>query len=299
MKERTAADDVARQAMLATNLGQKDYYESRFEALATGLGAEERAANRATRAWTRLRRRIQRLRSAAGVDQELLALHRRWLGDLCHARVLDLGCFTGNQLSLWMAESAAEYIGLDLSEQAIAELNRKLRAAGAVRAVGVCRDFLTNDWSDGHFDVVYAYSVLHHFEDIETSLAELRRIVKPGGIIISMDPMATDPLNRLARAAYRPFQTDRDWEYPFSRATLDRFGEYFDITAVQGLQGLVKLAYPFLLVPGLEALGQAMARRLRAWDAQHASSFGVVLFLSWHVTMKLTRRAGGSSAERR
>jgi len=275
--------------MLETNIRQADYYESRFEAVTLGLGANERAANRPTRVWTRLRRRIQRLRSAAGVDGELLNLHRMWLGDLTGARVLDLGCFTGNRLSLSMAAQAAEYVGVDLSDHAISELNGTLQAHGLLNARAVAMDFLNNNWPDGYFDVIYAYSVLHHFSDIDIALVELRRVLKPGGVIISMDPLATDPFNRLARFAYRPFQTDRDWEFPFTGNTLSSFRRHFEILAVQGLGGAVKLAYPMLLIPTLEPIGRRLAERLRAWDFRRGSSFGVPLNMCWHITMKLRR----------
>lgn len=283
------AEDVRRQTMITTNVRQQDYYESRYEALASGRGAEERAANRATRAWTRLRRKTMQLRATAGVDDELLALHRTWLGNLRDARVLDLGCFAGNRLSFWIAESAAEYVGVDLSQHAIAELNQKLRARNLPNAKGIAMDFLANEWPDGHFDVVYAYSVLHHFAELDVALAELRRILKPGGIIISMDPMAVDPFNRVARLLYRPFQTDRDWEFPFNPPTFDSFRRHFEIDALQGLQGAVKLAYPFLMIPGLHRMGRVLASRLQAWDSRHGRSFGPTFYFCWHVAMRLRR----------
>lgn len=282
-------EQAHRRAMIEANTRQKDYYESRFEAGATGQGAKERAANYPTRAWTWLRRRIMRLRAASGVDEGLLDLHHAWLGDLADASVLDLGCFTGNRLSFWIAENAKEYVGVDLSEQAVEELNHSLAERQLSNATAVAMDFLANDWPDGRFDVVYAYSVLHHFSPIEVVLKEIHRLLKPGGIVITMDPLTTDPLNRVARVIYRPFQSDRQWEFPFSRQTLRRFDEVFEIEAVQGLQGVVKLAYPLLLIPGLEPVGKAVANRLREWDERHARSFGVPLYLCWHITMKLRR----------
>jgi SAM-dependent methyltransferase len=277
--------------MLAVNTRQQDYYESRHEAKERGLGAKERAANTATRGWTALRRRIQKLRSTAGVSEYLLDLHREWLGDLTGKRVLDLGCFDGNALSLWIAERAGEYVGLDLSEHAIAALNEKLAAAGFENARGVARDFLANGWPDGYFDAIYAYSVLHHFRDIDVALAEVRRLLKPGGVVVTMDPMKLEPFNRLARAVYRPLQTDRDWEWPFDRKMLDAFIRHLDLVELRGIQGLVKLAYPLLLVPGLDRLGQRLGRRLIDLDDRHARSFSFGFYLCWHVAMKLRRPA--------
>jgi SAM-dependent methyltransferase len=282
--------DASRQAMLATNVRQQDYYESRFEAKASGRSGEERAANRPTRVWTHMRRRIQRLRSSVGVDHELIELHREWLGDLRNARVLDLGCFTGNRLSSYMAATADEYLGVDLSEQAAQSLDEALKQKGYAKASAIAMDFLDNQWPDGHFDCVYAYSVLHHFADLETALHELRRIVKPGGVIITMDPLSTDPFNRLARLLYRPFQSDRDWEYPFTARTLRLFQEHFMLEEVQGLQGVVKLSYPLLLIPGLGPLALKMAAGLRSFDFSHARNIGLPLYLCWHISMKLRCR---------
>lgn len=223
-------------------------------------------------------------------------LHRAWLGDLRRARVLDLGCFSGNQLSIWVAENAAEYIGIDLSEQAIAELNQQLALKKLPHARALRMDFLANDWPDGHFDVVYAYSVLHHFADLDVALAELHRILKPGGIVVTMDALATDPLNRLARTIYRPVQSDRDWEFPFERGTFTLIRRYFLIERLQGIQGVVRLAYPFLLFSGTERFGRRLAKRLLALDAANARSLGMPFFLCWWAAMKLRPADGTSTA---
>lgn len=278
-----------RQQMLALNRRQAEFYQSRLEAKAAGPHASERAANLATNAWTWLRRRIMGLRREAGVDDRLLSLHRGWLGDVTNARVLDLGCFDGNRLSLWLAENAAEYVGIDLSADAVARLERTLRERELPNAHAYAMDFLANDWPDGRFDIVYAYSVLHHFGDLGVALEELRRILVPHGAVVAMDPMMTEPLNRVARVLYRPFQTDRAWEFPFDRATFEMVQRYFEIEQLQGLGGVVRLAYPFLMIPGLQRVGRALASRTLAIDNKHARTLGLAFYQCWHVTMKLRR----------
>jgi SAM-dependent methyltransferase len=281
--------EEGRQRMLDTNTRQRDFYESRFEASSSRETIPERAANRPTRLWTSLRRSIMRLRFKAGADDRLLDLHREWLGDLTAARVLDLGCFHGNQLSFWIAGRAKEYIGVDLSAQAIAKLQSELRDRNYVHATAVSMDFLANTWPDAYFDRVYAYSVLHHFRDLEVALRELRRVVRPGGVIVTMDPLATEPFNRVARALYRPLQSSRDWEFPFDHGNLKAIARYFTIRDRRGVQGVVKLAYPLLAFRLTERIGQRLAARLLSFDDRRGMPLSFPLVGPWHVTMKLER----------
>jgi 2-polyprenyl-3-methyl-5-hydroxy-6-metoxy-1,4-benzoquinol methylase len=275
--------------MLQTNIRQRDFYESRFEATETRTSTAERAANTLTNIWTWMRRRVQSMRKASGVDDELYALHRAWMSNMKDGRVLDLGCFAGNTLSLWIAEKSAEYIGIDLSEQAIQSLNTKLAERKLTHAHAYAQDFLANAYPDNHFDLVYAFSVLHHFKDMSVMLAELHRVLKPGGIIISVDPLMTEPLNYFSRMLYRPLQTDRDWEWPFHRGTFQLIQNYFEIADMQGFLGMSKLGFPFQMLPGLEELGRSVGYWGLKFDKRHARQFGLPFFLCWLVTMKLCK----------
>lgn len=59
------------------------------------------------------------------MQQQTYDLHKAWFGDLSGKKVLDLGCFAGNHLSVYLAQNAREYIGVDLSEAGILKLNKK------------------------------------------------------------------------------------------------------------------------------------------------------------------------------
>jgi len=225
----------------------------------------------------------------AGVDEQIYALHREWMSNLKDSRVLDLGCFTGNHLSLWIAENCAAYTGIDLSEQAIAVLDAKLRERQLPHAYAYMQDFLANSYPDNHFDLVYAVAVLHHFKDMTTVLQELHRVLKPGGIVITFDPLMTEPLNRLGRMLYRPWQTDRDWEWPFTFATFRLIQKYFEIVDMQGAMGTAKLGFPFQLIPGLDRLGQAISRWGVQFDKKYAKRPGLPFVLSWLVTLRLRK----------
>lgn len=278
-----------RQQMLEVNFRQKDFYESRYEATLVKRQATERAANLPTNIWTWFRYRLMDLGSTMNVYEQAYTLHREWMSDLKDARVLDLGCFAGNKLSLWMAENCADYTGIDLSEQATAYLDEQLRARHLVHARAYKQDFLANSFPDNHFDLVYAHAVLHHFKDMTVLLEELQRILKPGGVVISFDPMMTEPLNRFARLLYRPLQTDREWEWPFSRATFRLISKYFEYVNVQGFMGMVKLGFPFQLIPVLRGVGRALSRWGLAFDKEHARQFSLPFYLCWVTTLQLRK----------
>lgn len=279
----------ARQEMLDLNLRQKAYYETRYDAY--GADTEEiSTASWFTNLWWRIRGPLDRSDKAFGVEDDILAMHRQWVGDLSERAVLDLGCSHGNPLSLWLAEHAATYRGVDLSEKAIAELNQDLSALGRKDAKAMAVDILNNDFPDHSFDVVYAKSVLHHFSDIEVLCDELNRLLKPGGIIISFDPLQTEPLNYLARMVYRPYQSDRDWEWPFTRKTLSTLDKYFELEDMQGFRGFTRLALPFLIVPFLEKIGLSIGKWGWRIDQKLARSRNLFLYMCWDITMLMRKR---------
>jgi ubiquinone/menaquinone biosynthesis C-methylase UbiE len=102
---------------------------------------------------------------------------------LVRGQVLELGCGTGNlQRELMRAEGAQLVAGLDASPQMLAITRRKLGASGLshrlVRAVAQALPFLATS-----FDSVVATFPSEYIIDPET-LAELRRVVRPGGRIV-------------------------------------------------------------------------------------------------------------------
>lgn len=78
VEETNLAESGRRQQMLKTNVRQKDFYESRYQA--TGADREESAANRPTRLWTRLRRRIMQLRKGQWGQRSAVASASRLVG---------------------------------------------------------------------------------------------------------------------------------------------------------------------------------------------------------------------------
>lgn len=242
--------------MLRINEQQRKYYEH-------ADGANESEVNSfATNLWRRWRGRALSVFDDSAIDDSLVDLHLRWLGgDVASLKVLDLGVGYGNPLSMKFAREAREYVAIDLSAAMVEWFQRQLKANPTRNARAVVADFLSDDFTERSFDLVYARAVFHHFKYFEAFLEKLRHSMAPGGVVITLDdPLETWLPMKILRMAYRPFQTDADWEYPFTRKTLRAIQRHFDILKVQGTYGFSKWGIPLGFVAP-----QFARRRAKAW----------------------------------
>lgn len=104
-------------------------------------------------------------------------------------RVLDLGCGPGS-ITVGLAEAVApgQVVGVDLQPSQVAQAH----ALGAMRGVMNVRfevaDVYRLPFPDGSFDAAFAHAVLMHLRDPVQALAEVRRVLGPGGIAGVRDP---------------------------------------------------------------------------------------------------------------
>ena len=117
-------------------------------------------------------------------------------GDVTGRRILDAGCGSG-PLSAALRDRGAIVTGFDSSPGMI-ELARRRLGDGADLQVADLAGPLP--FPDGGFDDVVASLVLHYLEDWGPPLAELRRVLRPGGrLIVAVDhPFAITAIHLLA-----------------------------------------------------------------------------------------------------
>jgi SAM-dependent methyltransferase len=99
-------------------------------------------------------------------------------------RVLDVGCGNGYVLSRY-ARYGAEVCGVDLTETALVLSRRRFELEGLKGEFQRTNGDVV-PYPDGHFDIVCSMGVLHHIEDPRPMLAEIRRVLRPGGACILM-----------------------------------------------------------------------------------------------------------------
>jgi demethylmenaquinone methyltransferase/2-methoxy-6-polyprenyl-1,4-benzoquinol methylase len=98
------------------------------------------------------------------------------------AMVLDLACGTGD-FSQIVLESlpGARVVAVDLTEQML----RVARRRGGVRVV--CGNAVALPFADGLFDGVFVGYGLRNFPDLTAALAEIHRVTRMGGLMVSLD----------------------------------------------------------------------------------------------------------------
>lgn len=139
-----------------------------------------------------------------------VALENRWVlaraGPLAGRRLLDVGTGLG-EAAVYFALQGARVTATDLSPGMVAAAARLAAHHGVTidTAVGPAEAL---PFPDASFDLVYAANVLHHVQERERFLAELRRVLVPGGRFFTIDPLAYNPViavyRRIATAVRTP-----------------------------------------------------------------------------------------------
>jgi 2-polyprenyl-3-methyl-5-hydroxy-6-metoxy-1,4-benzoquinol methylase len=239
-----------------------------------------------SRAWRNFRNGpLNSYQKTYNLRARMYQMHKDWMGDLSQKKVLDLGCLRGNALSLFLAENAKEYVGIDLSDIATQDLQNKMDSLGYSNARAVAVDFLSDDFKDKNFDIIYAFGVLHHFENFDVLMERLVEKLKPNGEVISFDPLETSLPVVILRKLYRPFQQDKDWEWPFNKKTFTKISNYFEINELRGVLGKSKYGLLLHVLPFNEQTKSKKIESFIASDWKNQSYKDVVNCMQ--VTMRL------------
>jgi SAM-dependent methyltransferase len=172
------------------------------------------------------------------------------------AEVLEYGCGTGSY-AFELAENGASVVGIDIAPAAI-EIATE-RAAGRQNLSFRLGDAENLAFGDASFDLVCGTSILHHL-DLARATAEIRRVLRPGGIALFYEPIAYHP----AAAVYRmmtPAAHTPD-EHPLRRSDVDLMKKVFGAVRVRFFDLLSVGAIPLLRLPG----GKAALRLLEVAD---------------------------------
>lgn len=200
-----------------------------------------------------------------------------------HGLVLDVGCATGQLFEHLPAERV---IGLDLSPEMIRRAGRRSNRV----MVG---DVFQLPFGDESFDTVLLRGLLHHLPDLDRGIAELRRVLRPGGVLVATETHRS-LLSAIPRALATHTERFSEDHQNLSRSRLvGALSRHFEIehTSCFGY-----LAYPLLGFPDAVPLTRRLPRG--NWFTQTLIRLDGVLSrtpllrrLGWAVFVQGRRRA--------
>jgi ubiquinone/menaquinone biosynthesis C-methylase UbiE len=175
-----------------------------------------------------------------GYHYHLRELFSRLAGS--RGTLLEVGCGIGVD-SIQLAKCGFDVTAVDLTENALA-VAKEFAAQRGVRIDFRLGNAEGLDFPDGSFDVVYSFGVLHHTPDIERSVAEVRRVLEPGGTAYVMLYHRDSLVNLVHKLLRLPYESPRDRKdhcpvvYTFSRRGVRRLFREFSAVSVRA-------EYPF------------------------------------------------------
>jgi len=114
-------------------------------------------------------------------------------------KILDIGCYDGT-LGLFLIKEGNEVYGIEGNENAAGEARKK---GVRVTIQDVESDF---GFQDDFFDLVIAGEIIEHILDTDFFLDQIKKVLKPGGILILSTPNAASLGRRfLLLAGKNPF----------------------------------------------------------------------------------------------
>lgn len=104
------------------------------------------------------------------------------------SRVLEAGCGVGAQTIILAKNSPDALItSIDISESSLAAAEQKIRAAGLKNVHFQRADLFNLEFAPESFDHVFVCFVLEHLSQPLAALKALKRVLKPGGTIVSIE----------------------------------------------------------------------------------------------------------------
>lgn len=105
--------------------------------------------------------------------------------------LLEYGCGTDG-LALEMAATARSVTGIDISDVAIRQAQRSAALRGLQNVTFIQDNAEAMHLADGQVDVVAGSGIVHHL-DIPKAMREVRRVLRPGGTAIFIEPLGHNP----------------------------------------------------------------------------------------------------------
>ncbi|MBW2534930.1 MAG: methyltransferase domain-containing protein [Deltaproteobacteria bacterium] len=215
--------------------------------------------------WERQVRRLGRFRGAPSTGYYLEGEKRlidRCLPEPAGARVLKLDLWNevkNTNVLGWLADRGAITCAVDISGELARQAAEQFRAAGRVPRFGVANLYHL-PFADGSFDFLYTMGTIEHAPEMDRCVAEIHRVLKPGGTAVVGVPNRLDPFARPALVALMNLLGIYPYGFEQSLSRKELAGlcesgglEVFDTDGVLFMPGALRMAELWLMVRSAKA----------------------------------------------
>ena len=102
--------------------------------------------------------------------------------------ILDLGCGFGGRTLAYQQLTGNTFVGVDIDSRASTAGLQFARSMGSTDAFFAAAVGESLPFTSDSFDAVLCYDVLEHVQDLERTLAEVYRVLKPAGLLLTVFP---------------------------------------------------------------------------------------------------------------
>ena len=145
------------------------------------------------------------------------------IGPLCGKKLLDIGAGLGES-SVYFALRGARVTTVDISPQMV-QMALHLGRKYGVELEGIVSGAEDLNLPDDSYDIIYVANTIHHVHDRAALFEQMHRALKPGGMFISFDPIAYNPLINVYRRMATAVRTPD--ESPLTVSDLRLLRKYF------------------------------------------------------------------------
>ncbi len=146
----------------------------------------------------------------AAMNNAIRAAIQRWVeapllerlgGRVEGLAALEIGCGRGVGTELILSRFGARSVhAVDIDEHMVAKAIRRMARFPADRVRVEVADVTALPCADEAYDAVFDFGILHHVPDWQSGVAEIRRVIRPGGRFFFEEVTATALRKRLYRS---------------------------------------------------------------------------------------------------